>query len=126
MKEKDLDYIVKLERAIKKKYGDVAIQNPAGLWDKDKEADYMQQLQTRAEKHRKLEAMSEMENVDGILISRKLLIKERKINCSLCNNRTKTINDDIYMIKFDCCENCYIKNYERHSPSKKENENNGD
>ena len=31
MKEKDLNYIAGLEKAIKKKYGEEAIQNPAKL-----------------------------------------------------------------------------------------------
>ena len=33
---KDLEYIVKLERAIKQKYGSDAIQNPASYWDEEK------------------------------------------------------------------------------------------
>ena len=36
MKEKDLNYIAGLEKAIKKKYGDEAIENPAKHWDKEK------------------------------------------------------------------------------------------
>ena len=44
MSEKDLNYIAALEKAIKKKYGDDAIQNPAKYWDEDKETDYLKQL----------------------------------------------------------------------------------
>ena len=43
MKEKDLNYIAGLEKAIKKKYGPEAIENPAKHWDEEKEKDYIQQ-----------------------------------------------------------------------------------
>ena len=41
MKEKDLDYIAALEKAIKKKYGSDAIENPAKFWDEKKEKSYL-------------------------------------------------------------------------------------
>ncbi len=55
MKEKDLNYIAGLEKAIKKKYGDEAIQNPAKFWDEEKEKDYIQQLEDFVEKQKKFE-----------------------------------------------------------------------
>ena len=118
MSKKDLNYIAGLEKAIKKKYGEEAIQNPASYWDKDKEEEYIQQLQERIDKEKSFEHTSELENVDGVLITRKLLNKERKLNCTVCNIRIKSINDDIYMIKHSCCERCYIEKYERHVPCK--------
>ena len=36
--KKDLNYIAKVEKAIAKKYGDLAIQNPAKFWNEEKEA----------------------------------------------------------------------------------------
>ena len=99
MKEKDLNYIVSLEKAIKRKYGEEAIENPAKFWDEKKEKDYLLQL----------EAINDLENVDGILVSRKLLNKEGILNCLTCSKEIKTINDDIYFTKFDCCETCYIR-----------------
>ncbi len=107
-KDKDLNYVVKLERAIKSKYGEQAIQNPARDWTPEKEKVYLEQLRDLVDKQKKYESTSELENVNGILISRKLLNKERKLNCSVCACRMKTINDEIYTIKFDCCEKCYI------------------
>ena len=32
MKKKNLNYIAALEKAIRKKYGEIAIQNPANSW----------------------------------------------------------------------------------------------
>ena len=109
MKKKDLNYIAGLEKAIKKKYGEEAIENPAKFWDKEKEKDYIQQLEEFVEKQKKVEQADEVENVDGVLVSRKLLNKEGIFNCPTCSKKLKTINDDIYFTKFDCCEICYIK-----------------
>ena len=116
MKEKDLNYIVGLEKAIKKKYGEEAIENPSKFWNEEKEKEYLQQLTEFVDKQRNHELAAEPENVNGILITRKLLNKERKLNCPACERRLKTINDDIYITKFECCEICYIKNFERHCP----------
>ena len=109
MKKEDLNYIAGLEKAIKKKYGEEAIENPAKFWDKEKEKDYIQQLEEFVEKQKKSEQDEEVENVDGVLVSHKLLNKEGIFNCSVCSKKLKTINDDIYFTKFDCCEICYIK-----------------
>ena len=109
MKEKDLNYIAGLEKAIKKKYGDEAIENPAKHWDKEKEKDYIQQLEEFVQKQKKSEREHDVENVGGVLVSHKLLNKEGIFNCPTCNKKLKTINDDIYFTKFDCCEICYIK-----------------
>jgi len=109
MKKRDLNYIAGLEKAIKKKYGEEAIQNPASLWGPKKEKSYLEQLNIFVEKQKEREAYTEPENVNGVLITKKLLNKERKINCSVCYNVVRKINDEIYILKFDCCEKCYIQ-----------------
>jgi hypothetical protein len=112
MKSDDLNYIAGLEKAIKKKYGDEAVENPAKHWDKEKEKDYIQQLEEFVQKQKKSEREHDVENVDGVLVSHKLLNKEGILICSTCSKKLKTINDDIYHTKFDCCEKCYIKSVE--------------
>ena len=109
MKDTDLDYIASLEAAIKKKYGSETIENPAKFWNENKEKSYMQQLEDFIDKQRKFEHEHDVENVDGVLVSRKLLNKEGILNCPTCNRKLKTINDDIYFTKFDCCTACYVK-----------------
>ena len=109
MKERDLNYIAALEKAIKKKYGEEAIQNPASSWSQKKEKKYLKQLKLFIEKQKKHEASEEPENVDGFLITKKLLNKERKINCSVCYKLIRKINDEIYLVKYECCETCYVK-----------------
>ena len=54
MKEKDLNYIAGLEKAIKKKYGPEAIENHAKHWDEEKEKDYIQQLEDFCPKTEKI------------------------------------------------------------------------
>ena len=44
MLDKDLNYIARVERAIAKKYGNEAIQNPRGNWDEEKEREYLKQI----------------------------------------------------------------------------------
>jgi hypothetical protein len=109
MKDKDLSYIAALEKAIRKKYGDSAIQNPASHWNEDKEAQYISQLEAFVEKQKKHEQQHDVENVSGVLISRKLLNREGTINCPVCGGKTSTVDDEIYIIKFECCNRCFIK-----------------
>jgi len=108
VKSEDLNYIAGLEKAIKKKYGAEAIENPANNWDSEKENDYLKQLEEFVAKQKLAEQESEVENVDGILVSRKLLSKEGIKNCPVCAGKATTINDDIYMTKYECCSKCYI------------------
>ena len=42
--KKDLNYIAGLEKAIKQKYGEEAVQNPSSNWTPEKEKEYLQQL----------------------------------------------------------------------------------
>ena len=72
-KHEDPNYIVKVEQAIAKKYGKETIQNPRGNWDEEKEKEYEEQLKKLADKERDTEDRDEKIEVDGILMSRKLL-----------------------------------------------------
>ena len=60
MKNKDPNYIVKLEQAIAKKYGQETIQNPRGNWDEEKEKDYEDQIKKLSEKEQAIEEQDEM------------------------------------------------------------------
>ena len=44
MNDKDLNHIVKVEKAIAKKYGEEDIQNPRANWNDEKEQDYLEQI----------------------------------------------------------------------------------
>ncbi len=74
--DKDLNKIARFEKAIAKKYGPEAIENPRKFWDDHKEEHYKQQLKKLAEKDIKYESSQEKIEVDGVLMSKKLLNKE--------------------------------------------------
>ena len=44
MKDKDLNQIAKIEKAIADKYGEDAITNPKAFWDENKEKEYLEQM----------------------------------------------------------------------------------
>ena len=44
MTDKDWDYIARLEKAIKKKYGSEAVVNPKNSWTDEKEEEYLKEL----------------------------------------------------------------------------------
>ena len=112
MKEKDWDYIAKIEKAIKQKYGDEAIQNPANFWDEQKEKDYIEQLKELATKEEAYEEQTEKVEINGFLVPKKLLSKEGKKKCLTCGSFCLKINDDISMVKYECCYECYIQHVE--------------
>ena len=48
-------------------------------------------------------------NKDGFFISKKLLTKEHRRTCPVCDSFSFSIQDDVYMTKFDCCKGCYFQ-----------------
>jgi len=50
----DPDYIVKVEQAIAKKYGEEAIQNPKADWDEDKEKSILNRCEISTRNKRKM------------------------------------------------------------------------
>ena len=105
----DWNYIVKLEKAIEQKYGKEAVQNPHSSWNEEKEKEYLEQLKKLANKDIIIEQQQEMIEVDGFLVPKKLLNRDKTKNCPVCGSYLKTIKDDIYMAKHECCESCFIQ-----------------
>ena len=106
MKSKDPNYAIKIEQAIAKKYGEDAVQHPKKHWDDEKEKEYLTQIK---QFYKVDNQQGDEVEVDGILISKKLLTRESKRSCPVCNTYSFKSNDDVYMSKFDCCEKCYIQ-----------------
>ena len=99
--------IAGIEKAIAKKYGGEAIINPASLWNKKKEEDYIEQqrlLESQVD-----DSMNEKVEVDGVLIPKKLLNRETNRTCPTCGEYSFSSKDDVYMIKYNCCNKCYIQ-----------------
>ena len=109
MSDKDYNKIVAVEKAIKEKYGEEAIANPKSNWDENKEKDYLSQMKDLYRQNIKKRVYEEKVEVDGIKISKKLLNRESLKNCPICNAFPKGVKDDVSLIKFKCCNSCYIK-----------------
>ena len=112
MKEKDWDFIARLEKAIAKKYGDVATHNPSRYWDEDKEKEYLEQLKEQRKKEDARSSRKEHKEVDGILVSTKLINKSGFDVCPVCSKYGLNVKDEICMYKHACCFTCYVKNIE--------------
>ena len=106
MKEKDLNEIAKIEKAIKEKYGDEAIQNPKRNWDEEKEKKYLEDLKAFHERARRIR---KTEEVEGVLISDRKTLNEIDRSCPVCNSYSFSSRDDLYMTKFECCFECYVQ-----------------
>jgi len=107
--DKDPNYIPKLEKAIAQKYGPEAIDNPRKFWDETKEQEYIQQSKLFVEKLKKNEAQIEKVETDGFLVNKKLLNKDTNRVCSVCNEYSFDVRDNLYINKFDCCWKCHIQ-----------------
>jgi len=102
---KDPDKLIKIERAIEERYGDVTIQNPKANWDQEKEKEYLQQIK----KISKSEKSKEKIEVEGVLMPKKLFIKKSERTCPQCKVYSFELRDDLYMTKFKCCFKCYVQ-----------------
>ena len=108
-KFKDPNYVVRVEKAIAKKYGQETIQNPRSDWSDEKEEEYKKQLQKMTEKEDRFKEKDEKIEVDGVFVSKKLLNREHKRICPVCEVFSFSIQDNVYMTKYECCRNCYVQ-----------------
>ncbi|HUW48360.1 MAG TPA: hypothetical protein VMW36_06425 [Patescibacteria group bacterium] len=109
MKE-NVVYVQGVEKAIKEKYGDEAVQDPRANWDEAKEEEYQKQrLEMISEKNKH---KREKTDVGGFLVSRKLLNRQDNRDCPICEKYSFEIKDDVYIKKFSCCYDCFIQHVE--------------
>lgn len=106
--KKDLNYIAGLEKAIKQKYGEEAIKNPASRWTPEKEKEYLKQLKSVVEKT----GSNKIETESGFLLEEKLINISKVETCGKCGDKITTLNDKIYFSKLSVCEKCYILYHE--------------
>ena len=107
--KKELNYIVKLEQAIAKKYGHESVVNPKSLWTDEKEEQYLKDLKEHYTKERKSLENTEKIEEDGFLIPKNLITRKSKRKCPICNIFSFDMRDDLYMNKFECCFKCYVQ-----------------
>tara|TARA_R100001082_G_scaffold32660_1_gene16839 strand:- start:120 stop:509 length:390 start_codon:yes stop_codon:yes gene_type:complete len=108
MKKKDLNEIAAIELAIKKKYGEESIVNPKNNWTPEKEKEYLEQLQNLSCQEEDLSIEDEFEDLNGVLIQKKL-VNRRKVNhCDTCKSKIVNLDDDVCYTKFGACFKCYV------------------
>jgi len=107
--KKDQEYVAKIEKAISQKYGKDTIQNPKNNWDDEKEEEHKEQIKKITKKEHKIQEKNEKIKVEGFFVSKKLLTREQKRTCPVCEVYTFKIKDDVYLNKFDCCYKCYVQ-----------------
>ena len=107
----DWDKIAAIERAVKEKYGDAAIDNPKRTWNEEKEKSYVEQVKQQAESIKQKAEKQELIQENGFLIKKKLFTTKTSRVCPLkdCKRYSFSLKDDVYMNKFECCYECYIK-----------------
>lgn len=107
----DWDKIAAVERAVKEKYGDNAINNPKANWNEEKEKDYIEQVKECAKTFTEKAQNQETIQETGFLIKKKLITTKTSRVCPVkdCKRYSFSLKDDVYMNKFDCCYECFIK-----------------
>ncbi len=106
---KDFDKVAAVEKAISEKYGEEAIINPHSDWDDKKENEYIKQSKELYQKQKRISEFTDKIDVNGIKVGKKLLNRESLKSCPVCGSFPKKSLDDVCLIKFDCCNNCYIR-----------------
>lgn len=106
MKKIDLNEIAKIEKAIKQKYGEEAIQNPKNSWSEEKERKYLESLKSFYERNTRLKKTKEEKGFHIKNRKTKILVER---TCPVCSAYSFSPKDDLYMLKFDCCFDCYIQ-----------------
>ena len=109
MSKENFDKIAAVEKAIKEKYGEDTIANPRSNWDEQKEKEYLEQMKQLYSRDNKKRIHTEKVDVDGIKVSKKLLNRESLKNCPVCSAFPKSVKDDVSLIKYECCNKCFIQ-----------------
>tara|TARA_R100001510_G_C7653740_1_gene212123 strand:+ start:64 stop:432 length:369 start_codon:yes stop_codon:yes gene_type:complete len=104
--KKDLNEIAKYEKAIQKKYGKEAIQNPKNNWTQEKEKEFLSQLK---DFYKQRAPKEERYIKEGFEVVDKKKSKTQPRNCPCCGSYSLSSKDDLYMLKYECCFNCYIQ-----------------
>ncbi len=105
----DPKYVAKVETAIAEKYGKETVTHPRAEWTDEQEKEYLEQLKSLAKQERVVRERHEKVDAGGFLVSKKLLNKSSSRVCPACNKYSFSIKDDVYLVKHDCCFECYNK-----------------
>ena len=107
----DYNKIAKIEKAIEKKYGPESIENPKKHWNQEKEKEFLKQRKNFYGKVYKKKENSILEK-EEYKISSKFEADSKDRHCPVCQDYLYSNHEFAYIIKYDCCKNCYIKHVE--------------
>mgnify|MGYP003112257261 CR=1 FL=1 len=103
--KKDYDKIAALEKAISEKYGSAAAQDFRSGWTREKEEEYLNQLES-ANREYSTRSFHTEENGD-IIIKKRNKPESTPRTCPVCKTYSFSSKDDLYMIRYKCCWVCY-------------------
>ena len=107
--KKDLNYIAAVEKAISEKYGKEAVQDFRSTWEPEREKDYLGQLKERRTSLQSLQDRKKFFIAGEVEIRKRQNIKQASRICPVCKTYSFSSGDDLYMNRFECCGQCYIK-----------------
>jgi len=109
MGNKSLNKIAAIEKAITKKYGSEAVQNPRANWDEIKEKEYLEQMRELYKKTNENDKWQEKIDLNGFSVSKRLFNRDSLRHCSVCSSLARKSLDDVCLLKYECCYKCYIQ-----------------
>ena len=97
MTKKDTNYIASVEKAIAAKYGKETVQDFRSEWSEEKEKDYLSSLKKRNK------------TKDILIPATKKTDPTVSRTCPVCETYSFSSKDDLYMIRYQCCFQCYLE-----------------
>jgi hypothetical protein len=108
MNKDNPDYIAAIERAVKDKYGNQAVQDFRSQWAPAKEKEYLAQLKKRHRKNKSHSRQKEIVVRGDIVIKKREPKAATERKCPVCKTYSFSAADDLYMNRFGCCHDCYL------------------
>lgn len=106
--KKDWDTIAAVEQAIAKKYGKESVQDFRSGWEPEKEKEYLEQIKARRKLTENRTSDSETILKGDVIINKRIKKAATERTCPVCKTYSFSRRDDLYMNRFECCEQCYI------------------
>jgi len=107
--KKDLNYVAAVEKAIAEKYGKEAVQDFRSTWEAEREESYLVQLKNRRTELQTLNDRKKFFLVGDVEIRKKRNTDKTNRTCPVCKTYSFSSKDDLYMNRFECCNQCYIE-----------------
>lgn len=106
---KDWNKIAKYEKHFREKHGEDFLDSPHKNWKPSDEKKYREESAELREKLKSRRQQRSKEKKEGYTFSKKLLNNEISKNCPVCHKYLFEPKDDTYLIRYECCESCFVK-----------------